>query len=80
MSIVGDSSNIKKGGKEMNWTNQELRQWAENISEPAYGRVSQKLVREVIFDRANTEELEQGFNREEIRTIWSYVNEIQEVK
>jgi len=57
------------------WTNQELRQWAENISEPGYGRVSQKIVRKVILDRANTEELNQGFNREEIRTITAYVNE-----
>lgn len=61
----------------MNWKTQELKQWAENISEPSYGKASQKLVREVILDRANTEELEQGFTRAEIRTITDYVNEVQ---
>ena len=59
----------------MNWTDKQLRNWAENISEPGYGKVSQKTVREVILDRANNEELAQGFSRDEIRTITAYANE-----
>ena len=61
----------------MKRTAQELQQWAENIAVQGYGRVSQKLVRGVVEDRANTEELGQGFTRREIRAITQLVNEIQ---
>ncbi len=62
----------------MNRTSHELRQWAENIAVTGYGMVSQKFIKGVVEDRANTEELEQGFTHKEIRTITNYVNEIQE--
>ena len=55
-------------------TQRELRQWAENISEPGYGHVTQDMTRAIILNRANVEELEQGFTRSEMRTIWQYVN------
>ena len=61
-----------------NRTRQELRQWAENISEPRYGRVTQKIVKDIILDRANSEELEQGFTRSDMRIIWQYVNEFNQ--
>ena len=60
-----------------NWTNEELREWAENISVTGYGRVTQARVKKFLIMRANAEELAQGFNRSEICTITSYVNEIQ---
>ena len=62
------------------WTNQELRVWAENIAVTGYGTVTQKLVREVIWERANTEEQETGFTRDDIRTITEFVNGIQTSK
>ena len=61
-----------------NRTRQELRRWAENISEPRYGRVTQKIVKDIILDRANSEELEQGFTRSDMRIIWQYVNEFNQ--
>jgi len=61
-----------------NRTRQELRQWAENISEAGYGRVTQKIVKDIILDRANSEELEQGFTRSDMRIIWQYVNEFNQ--
>lgn len=59
----------------MNRTKQELREWAENISERGYGKVTLKTVKSVILDRANNDELAQGFTRSEMHTIWEYVNE-----
>jgi len=61
----------------MKRTRQELSQWAENIGEPCYGRVTQKLVREVIENRANAEERERGFTRDEIKIITEFVNAAQ---
>ena len=58
-------------------TNEELRQWAENIARGGWGKVTVKIVDGVIRDCANAQESQQGFTRQDIRTITEYVNEIQ---